>query len=377
MRKLVLWLGAIVSLTLVAGPTPGRATERVTVTDVAGRAVDVQIPASRVLLGEARLIYGLAPLFGDDLFQHVVGWPNDFRINDAETYEAYRKVYDDMDSVEELGNLSQGSFSVERALALRPDVVFLPLGFLAQAEQNGFLAKFEAVGVPVLVVDFRERPLDNAVPSIALMGRVTGKGDRAQEVADFFNQEMGRVYRKVDSYKGPRSKVFIERAAGLLDCCATWGNDSFGLLVERAAGDNMGSRLLPGATGTINPEQVLASRPDVVIVSGADWSRSNPSNTAVPLGPGADPKLLQERLAGLMARPAYAKSPAVESGRVHAVWHQFYIAPYNFVTFQLFAKWLHPELFADLDPEDTFQRFHTRFLQVPYAPGYWTTLTPS
>ena len=279
-----------------------------------------------------------------------------------------------MDAVQELGNLSQGSFSVENALALRPDLVFLPLGFLAQAEQSGFLAKFAAAGVPVLVVDFRERPLDNAVPSIALMGRVTGKEARAQEIADFFRQEMGRVYRVIDGYKGERPKVFIERAAGLLDCCATWGNDSFGLLVERAAGDNMGSRLLPGAMGTVNPEQVLASRPEVVIVSGANWSRSNPANTAVPLGPGADPAQLQARLAGLMERPAYAHSPAAESGRVHAVWHQFYIAPYNFVTFQLFAKWLHPELFADLDPEDTFRRFHARFLQVPYQPGYWATL---
>jgi iron complex transport system substrate-binding protein len=255
-----------------------------------------------------------------------------------------------MGQVEELGNLSQGSFSVERALALRPDVVFMPLGFLAQAEQNGTLAKFAAAGMPVLFVDFRERPLDNAAPSVALMGRVTARSERAQQVVDFFNREMGRVYRRIDGFKGPRPKVFVERAAGLLDCCATWGNDSFGLLAERAGGDNLGSRLLPGASGTLNPEQVLASRPDIVIVSGADWSRSNPANTAVPLGAGADPGRVQERLAALMDRPAYAGSPAAAAGRVHGVWHQFYIAPYNFVTFQLFAKWLHPELFADVDP---------------------------
>lgn len=348
----------------------------VTLTDVAGREVAVRLPAERVLLGEARLVYGLAPLYGRDLFEHVVGWPNDFRINDAATYEAYKKVYPGMAEVPELGNLGQGSFSVEKALDLRPDLVLMPLQFLAQAEQNGVLAKFEAAGMPVLFVDFRERPLDNAGPSVTLMGRVTGRGERAQAVVDFFNREMGRVYRKVDAYKGPRPKVFLERAAGLLDCCATWGGESFGALVERAGGDNMGSRLLPGATGAVNPEQVLASRPDVVIVSGADWSRSNPSNTAVPLGPGADQTRVQERLAGLMDRPAYANGPAAEGGRVHGVWHQFYISPYNFVPFQLFAKWLHPELFADLDPEDTFKRFHAAFLQVPYEPGYWATLAP-
>lgn len=359
-----------------SGPTHAQDGTSVTLTDVAGREVAVRLPATRVLLGEARLVYGLAPLFGRDLFEHVVGWPNDFRINDASTYEAYRKVYPGMEGVEELGNLGQGSFSVEKALALRPEVVLMPLQFLGQAEQNGLLAKFADAGVPVLFVDFRERPLDNAARSVALMGRVTGRGERARQVVDFFDREMGRVYRRVDGFKGPRPKVFVERAAGLLDCCATWGNDSLGLLVERAAGDNMGSRLLPGAMGTLNPEQVLASRPEVVVVSGADWSRSNPANTAVPLGAGADPAKVQERLAALMRRPAYAESPAVEAGRVHGVWHQFYIAPYNFVTFQLLAKWLHPDLFADLDPEDTFRRFHEAFLQVPYEPGYWATLAP-
>jgi iron complex transport system substrate-binding protein len=377
MRFKVLALLALGLLALGVRPSAAETTPPpVSITDVAGRTVEVRLPARRVLLGEARLIYGLAPLFGRDLFQHVAGWPNDFRINDAETFEAYRKVYPGIDEVPELGNLTQGSFSVERALALRPDLVLMPLGFLGRAKQDNILGQFETAGVPVLFVDFRERPLDNAVPSLQLMGRVTGRGERAQEVVDFFNQEMGRVYDRVDGFKGARPKVFLERAAGLLDCCATWGNDSFGLLVERAGGDNLGSRLLPGASGTLSPEQVLASRPEVVIVTGANWSRSNPANTAVPLGANADAVQIQARLKGLMARPAYTDSPAARAGRVHAIWHQFYIAPYNFVVFQLLAKWLHPELFADLDPADTFRRFHERFLQVPYAEGYWATLEP-
>lgn len=350
------------------------AAEPVTIVDVAGRAVTVPVPAERILLGEARLVYGLAPLFGRDLFEHVVGWPNDFRVNDAETYDAYAKVYPGLKEVPELGSLYQGSFSVEQALALRPDVILMPLGFYAQGREGGMLATFEQAGMKVVFVDFRERPLDNSVPSLQLMGRLAGKGERAQELADFFDSEMARVYSRVDGLEGARPKVFVERAAGMLECCATWGADSIGLLVERAGGDNLGSRFLPGAMGVISPEQVLTSRPAVVIVTGANWARSNPSNTAVPLGPGADPVQVQERLRALMDRPAYAAGPARAAGRVHALWHQFYISPYSFVTFQLIGRWLHPELLADVDPDDTFRRFHERFLQIPYQPGYWATL---
>jgi threonine 3-dehydrogenase len=55
---------------------------------------------------------------------------------------------------------------------------------------------------------------------------------------------------------------------------------------------------------------------------------------------------------------------AVETGQVHAIWRQFYNSPCQFVAIQQIAKWLHPELFADLDPEATFPELHERFLPV-------------
>jgi iron complex transport system substrate-binding protein len=38
------------------------------------------------------------------------------------------------------------------------------------------------------------------------------------------------------------------------------------------------------------------------------------------------------------------------------------------------AKWLHPTLFADLDPEATFRELHERYLPVSYRPGHWVSL---
>jgi iron complex transport system substrate-binding protein len=44
---------------------------------------------------------------------------------------------------------------------------------------------------------------------------------------------------------------------------------------------------------------------------------------------------------------------------------------------QQVAKWLHPDLFAWLDPEATFRELHVRFLPVSYQPGYWVGLDSS
>ncbi len=75
-----------------------------------------------------------------------------------------------------------------------------------------------------------------------------------------------------------------------------------------------------------------------------------------------------------MQRSGFSGLKAVTDGEVHAVWHQFYGAPYEFAPIQQFAKWFHPDLFADLDPEATFREFHEKFLPIAYKPGYFVSL---
>jgi len=83
---------------------------------------------------------------------------------------------------------------------------------------------------------------------------------------------------------------------------------------------------------------------------------------------------VEQRLQKLATRYGFENLPAVKNGRYHAVWHQFYNSPYMFVALQAFAKWLHPAEFKDLDPDETFKRFHSRFLPVEYEGGYFATL---
>ena len=52
----------------------------------------------------------------------------------------------------------------------------------------------------------------------------------------------------------------------------------------------------------------------------------------------------------------------------------FYNSPYDVIAIQQLAKWIHPQLFADLDPDDTFRRLHQEFLPISYQPGYMIDL---
>ena len=342
-----------------------------TLTDVAGRTVTISGSVNRVILGEARQIYIVAALQQDDPFHKIIGWRDDLRRFDADTYDKYKEIFPEVDNIAEFGSPYSGEFSVEKAIALEADVVTLNLGGLARAQEAGTIKQLAAVGIPVVVIDFRQEPLENTVPSIYLLGRLLGQEDRAEEIVDFYLQQVNQVYSRVGQAEDEKPLVFMDRAAGIESaeiCCRTFGRANLGLLVERAGGINMGSSLVPGWGGDVNPEQIIVSDPDVIIGTGSNWTPYNPDGDFVSMGYFTDVEDARRELIDLAAgRPGWSELQAIQTGRYHSVWHQFYNSPYHFVVLQQFAKWFYPELFEDIDPVANFAEFHDRFLPIGYS----------
>ena len=281
-----------------------------------------------------------------------------------------------MEKLPTFGGMKDGTFDIEQAVALKPDVILMNVDAKTATEEAGYIEKLAKVGIPLVYVDFREKPMVNTEPSMKLIGKLFGKDARADEFIKFRAEELAKVTDVISKAEGlKRPNVFVERAGGYSeDCCMSFGNENFGQMVELAGGHNMGSDIIPGTFGTVNPEQIIASNPDQVIVTGANWELFVPGGAWVGVGPGADKAKSAEKLAKLMERPAFTGIAAVKDSNVHAVWHQFYNNPYQFVAVQQIAKWLHPALFADLNPEQTFRTMHERFLPVENRPGYFVSL---
>ena len=89
-------------------------------TDVAGRTVTIEGPVERIILGEARQIYIVAALQPGNPFNKIIGWRDDLRRFDGDTYSKYKEIFPEVESIAEFGSPYSGEFSVERAIALRP-----------------------------------------------------------------------------------------------------------------------------------------------------------------------------------------------------------------------------------------------------------------
>ncbi len=359
---------------LVSAAWPAFA-EKVTVKDVTGRDVEVNVPVSHVILGEGRQIYFLAALDKENPFQHVVGWRDDLAKADPETYAAYLAKYPEVAKLPTFGGMKDGTFDIEQAVSLKPDVILMNIDAKTATEEAGYIEKLAKVGIPLVYVDFREKPMENTEPSMRLMGQLTGKEKIAEDFIKFRADAIAKVTDTLEKANPKKPVVFMERAGGYSDdCCMSFGNENFGKMVELAGGINMAKDIIPGTFGNVNPEQIIASNPEQVIITGGNWNGYVPGGNWVGVGYGADLKEAHRKLENLTKRPAFTGVQAVKDGNVHAIWHQFYNNPYQFVAIQEIAKWLHPDLFKDLDPEATFKELHARFLPLDYKPGYFVSL---
>lgn len=372
------FLGAIAaSASFTASATSAQA-EALTFIDIAGREVTLSEMPDKIILGEGRMMYGIAPLIEGNPFEKIVGWKSDLVQYDPDAFRKYEAAFpEDTARMIDFGNPYAGEFSIEAVLEAETDLVLLDVGNLFKAEETGLIEKLDSAGVKVAFIDFRRNATENAVPSMLILGRIFGEEKRAAEFIDFYIAQMRKVSNIVDTIPAEdRPLVVVENAAGWQAdfCCWSFGPYNYGRFVELAGGVNHASTLANAYSVDLSLEGIIEADPDVVFGTGANWVEARPEVTSTLLGYEGDPKVNAERLTALASRPGFSELRAVKDGRFHSIYHQFYNSPYHFVAVQVLAKWIHPEDFEDLDPEATFQKLHDRFLPYDASGQFWITL---
>ena len=373
-----LWLARLSSAVLFGASVlfaGAAAAETIEVTDLAGRVVNVTRDPQKIVLSEGRQLYTLAMLDREDPFKRVVGWGNDLIENDPGAWAKYLARFPKAKDVASMGNPYAADVSMEKIAALGTEVYILDLSNYFKAQETGLLAKLEKAGIATVFVDFRQDPTQNVLPSVQLLGRILGREKEANAFADYYLRQTRSIYARVGAIPDKQKPmVFVERAAGLLPCCATFGPFNFGRYIEEAGGRNWGSQFFSAFQAQAAQEKVLADNPDVYVLTGANWYASNPGSTAVALGYDATPEQVQKQLAALMNRPGFQQLKAVQGKKVMAFYHQFYDMPYYFIAELAMAKEFYPDRFKDVDPEAVFKEFHEKFLPISYSGVFWARL---
>ena len=92
------------------------------------------------------------------------------------------------------------------------------------------------------------------------------------------------------------------------------------------------------------------------------------------IGPGYDEATVLGTLRRVATRNGISELKAVREGRVHGIAHQLLNSPLDILTIEALAKWIRPDLFADIDLDATRDQINRRFLAVPLAGINWIDL---
>lgn len=338
------------------------------IVDIRDRTVTIPDQVQKISIDDGRYLFALA-LIQSDPTRFLVAWPKDTHRVGQKIYEQMVGKFPALPSLRQVAS-SAGQFDLESVLDAAPDVAVISLG---SGPTDAQVAQLQSAGIPVVFIDFFTNPFKNQEQSLRLLGQLTGGEAKAKEFIAFREQRLQTIAKRVAGMPSDeRPTVLLEAHAGMSgDCCNSLGKGNIGDYIDFVGGHNIGADVLKGTFGKLSLEYVISRDPDVYIATGgAHLAKSN----GLVLGVGYTPEQAHASLVTVSQRQGIAQLTAVKTGRAHGLAHQLINSPIDIVAIEAFAKWVHPELFSDIDPEKTLEEINRRFLSIPYGGTNWVDL---
>lgn len=345
----------------VAAPSVLKAGDTsIVVRDMAGRTIPMRRRPRRIVLLEARDVVTMALLHHEPA-ELVAGWGAVDRIDSDVLRQRHEPA--GRPPIAVIARQSPDTISLEGIVSLNPDLV-VATSYMEPGGPGNLVARLQEFGIPVVYSDVAtngegavpHRSPQDALPDLMRMwGAILGREEEAERFVAFHRRCFERIAQRIAG--APPCKTYLEIMSVSDECCWAAGQRVWGELLSAAGGRSLDGVSAPWFS-RVQIEHLIDDKPDVYIATGGAFSsRSRPA-----LGPGLDSRLARENLKRLTGRAGFSFLPAVRNGRVHAVWTGLItVQPFNLLFAEIVAKWLHPELTSDIDPDATLAELNERF----------------
>ena len=313
---------------------------KLTLVDSADRTVTVKKPISRVVLfgatGSAEAIKVLK------VQDRVVGVPE--HVREAEI------LFPELSSLPSVGMWNAPDY--EAMIELNPDIVIV--GSFGCDE---IVEKLTPAGITVVALDFYKE--ESVIEEMLKAGYIFDRLGEAEEFIDFYEGCINEIAEKTEKLsEEEKPRVYYEYS----DFLTVNKNTPDHSLIVTAGGiniaaDKLGTGMYPDYP-TVDPEWVIEENPDIIVKIEYIAAQGYEVD---------DPMEMKEVWESVMNRSGFTYISAVDNKRVYIVSVELTHGRLtHFVHLAYLAKWFHPELFEDLDPEAMFQEYLTRFQGLDY-----------
>ena len=307
---------------LMAGAEAAASSDTVTIVDYTGKSVEVPSPVETVISLSSYASEILCALGGEDM---IIG---------RDSYSTYSP---DLEDVPIVGQSSY-SPSIELILELDSDVVIADTMLSDDNREN-----IESGGVPVIVI--RSGDPERTMTIIRDLGLILGKNERAEELIAFIDRYHSIVEGRTADLEEEDKPVVLGEWASPWNA-ATPGT-GFGDKIAAAGGISIAADETPGTYVVVRSEWVAERDPDVII-----FQKSGTNHTL---------EGLEQTRNEILSRPGLSDVAAVRDGRVYVVTSGIMGGAPSIISDLYFAKWFHPDLFEDIDPEEVHEELIQEF----------------
>lgn len=371
MKKKLLTMTLTVALsaacmTSVAMAEEADASESVTLTDLAGREVTVDLPVENAYLGY--YYENFLAVVGPDAFTKVKatslydteGYDNTI----PRLYTEYVEGYTDMVDV---GSTMQDNFDLEKLIELECDVAIM-----GQYQYNAIADKvdlLEEAGIPVVIIDYTTASEETHVKSTEILGQIFQVEDRAEEICEDYKEHMHAIAEKTAQI-ADKVTTFHEYDSTITSFSeigwSEYKDSLFGHYLDLAGADDIVDMLSDSekensSHAVLDVEYILEKDPQAWFVIGGE--STDPNKDGVLLGYGVTEDEVIASAEGMIdARPGFSGLAAVTGDQIYFVNNNLLRTLRDYTIVEYIAKSLYPDEFADLDPEADLVGFSEKYL---------------
>jgi iron complex transport system substrate-binding protein len=313
----------------------GEETE-LTFIDCDGITVTIKKPLKNIVAaGHSGVLEAVRVLKAGD---QIVGMEDDYLNNYGDVFLA------DLSNTPSVGTWKEPDF--EKIIELKTDLIIS-----SNRGSVDFANKLK--GTDIQVIHLRLSDTDSVLPQILILGYLLDKRDEAQAYREWHDNLDNYFKDRLSTVpKETWPKAFWIRP-GKTTCS---GNSSYQGALEKAGGINI-AKDLPSNYPAIDQEWILKENPDVIFGISFDVGYKCDSNNLTAL------KTLYDEITGT---PEYKNIKATKDGRIFVTSYTPVLSAGYFAGVAYIAKWLHPELFYDLDPQEIHQEYLNKFQGIDF-----------
>ncbi|MEW9094783.1 MAG: ABC transporter substrate-binding protein [Clostridiaceae bacterium] len=323
----------------------GSEAKTVTITDNAGRTVEVPFPLERVVVASR---YNNELIRACGAIDKVVG----VDLNTAQD-RAYWSNFDPNNTI----GKGQNELNYEKIIELKPQALILPKnGSYKEAEEK--LSQFD---IKVIVISgYDTEDFENQIKNI---GKIFDKKEEAEKFIACFREPLEYINKQLEGVE--KRKVYWE---DIKDYRTSFEGDYYYKMIELSGGENIfAGEQKAASSAEIDPEKVITKNPDVIVKTVTP--KAALSGTGLYTAPTLEQ--MSQTIQDIKKRPGWDEITAVKNDNVYLMTQFGHGGASKLIGSVYLAKWIYPDKLQDLNPDEIFRKWLEDFQGFKYIDGHF------